>query len=181
MLQMSAFFGGPGFGAAHGAAPGSMRGMRGPGQQPPELLDPRRERDPHRIIALFARYRLRLAAVVGLIVFSSSLSMVSPFLLRSVLDNALPHRNGTLLTELVLGMIAIAIATGAIGVWQTFISNVIGQRVMHDLRAAVYRHLQRMSLGFFTRTRTGEVQSRIANDIGGIDSVVTTTALNTFS
>ncbi len=73
-------------------------------------------------------------------------------------------------------MIAIAIATGAIGVWQTYISNVIGQRVMHDLRAAVYRHLQRMSLAFFTRTRTGEVQSRIANDIGGIDSVVTTTA-----
>ena len=73
-------------------------------------------------------------------------------------------------------MIVIAIATGAIGVWQTYISNVIGQRVMHDLRAAVYRHLQRMSLAFFTRTRTGEVQSRIANDIGGIDSVVTTTA-----
>ena len=73
-------------------------------------------------------------------------------------------------------MIAIAIVTAAISVWQTYISNVIGQRVMHDLRAAVYRHLQRMSLAFFTRTRTGEVQSRIANDIGGIDSVVTTTA-----
>ena len=73
-------------------------------------------------------------------------------------------------------MIGIAIATAAISVWQTYISNVIGQRVMHDLRAAVYRHLQRMSLAFFTRTRTGEVQSRIANDIGGIDSVVTTTA-----
>src|SRR5437588_6754737 len=102
--------------------------------------------------------------------------MISPFLLRSVLDDALPHRSGTLLTKLALGMIAISIATSAIGVWQTYISNVIGQRVMHDLRAAVYRHLQRMSLAFFTRTRTGEVQSRIANDIGGIDSVVTTTA-----
>src|SRR5437763_8022179 len=144
-------------------------------EQPP-LLDPARRRDTRRVVALFGRYRLRLAAVVGLIVFSSGLSMISPFLLRSVLDRALPHRDGTLLTELVLGMIGIAIATGAIGVWQTYISNVIGQRVMHDLRAAVYRHLQRMSLAFFTRTRTGEVQSRIANDIGGIDSVVTTTA-----
>src|SRR5437660_4744201 len=134
------------------------------------------ERDTHRILALFTRYRLRLGAVIALIVFSSALSMISPFLLRSVLDNALPHRDGSLLTELVLGMIAIAVATGAIGVWQTYISNVIGQRVMHDLRAAVYHHLQRMSLAFFTRTRTGEVQSRIANDIGGIDSVVTTTA-----
>jgi ATP-binding cassette, subfamily B, bacterial len=148
----------------------------GAAEKPPDLLDPERKRDSRRIVSLFARYRFRLAAVVGLIVFSSGLSMISPFLLRSVLDDALPHRNGTLLTELVLGMIGIAIATGAISVWQTYISNVIGQRVMHDLRAAVYRHLQRMSLAFFTRTRTGEVQSRIANDIGGIDSVVTTTA-----
>ena len=73
-------------------------------------------------------------------------------------------------------MLAIAIFTAATGVWQTYISNSVGQRVMHDLRTAVYRHLQRMSLAFFTRTRTGEVQSRIANDIGGLESVVTTTA-----
>src|SRR5581483_4341001 len=81
-----------------------------------------------------------------------------------------------LLTILVVAMIAIAIANAAFSVWQTFLSNQIGQRVMHDLRAAVYEHLQRMSLAFFTRTRTGEVQSRIANDIGGLDNVVTTTA-----
>ncbi|MGZ4321768.1 MAG: ABC transporter ATP-binding protein, partial [Solirubrobacteraceae bacterium] len=139
-------------------------------------MDPERKRDPHRIMALFAPYRWRLTAVIVLIVFSSALGIVSPFLLRAVLDTALPDHNGKLLTELVLGMIGISIATAAITVWQTYISNVIGQRVMHDLRAAVYRHLQRMSLAFFTRTRTGEVQSRIANDIGGIDSVVTTTA-----
>jgi ATP-binding cassette subfamily B protein len=80
------------------------------------------------------------------------------------------------LTLTVLGMIAIAIFSQATSVWQTFLSNVVGQRVMHDLRAAVYQHLQRMSLAFFTRTRTGEVQSRIANDIGGLEAVVTTTA-----
>jgi ATP-binding cassette subfamily B protein len=133
-------------------------------------------RDNHRILRLFRPYRVRLASVIGLIVVSSAISMISPFLLRSVLDDALPHRNGTLLTELVAGMIAVAVITGAFSVWQTYIANVIGQRVMHDLRAQVYRHLQRMSLAFFTRTRTGEVQSRIANDIGAIDSVVTTTA-----
>jgi ATP-binding cassette subfamily B protein len=138
--------------------------------------EPEPHRDTRRVLRLFARYRWRLSAVIGLIVFSSGLGMISPFLLRSVLDTALPKRDGTLLSELVGGMIGIAIATAAISVWQTYISNVIGQRVMHDLRAAVYRHLQRMSLAFFTRTRTGEVQSRIANDIGGIDSVVTTTA-----
>ena len=154
---------------------GSGRGGRRRGEPPP-LMDPERKRDPHRILALFAPYRVRLAAVMGLIVFASGLGVISPFLLKAVLDTALPERNGTLLTELVLGMIGISIATAAITVWQTYISNVVGQRVMHDLRAAVYRHLQRMSLAFFTRTRTGEVQSRIANDIGGIDSVVTTTA-----
>src|SRR5438270_9453577 len=173
---MNAFFGDRGSGAAHGATPGSMRGLRGPDRERPPLLDPERQRDSHRIASLFKPYQGRLTAVIGLIVFSSGISMISPFLLRSVLDNALPHRDGTLLTELVLGMIGIAVATAAIGVWQTYISNVIGQRVMHDLRASVYSHLQRMSLAFFTRTRTGEVQSRIANDIGGIDSVVTTTA-----
>jgi ATP-binding cassette subfamily B protein len=73
-------------------------------------------------------------------------------------------------------MIGITVATTVFGVWQTYISNSIGQRVMHDLRAAVYQRLQRMSLAFFTRTRTGEIQSRIANDIGGLDNVVTTTA-----
>ena len=93
--------------------------------------------------------------------------MVSPFLLRAVLDTAIPDSDTGLLVALVAGMIAIAVATGALGVAQTLLSNTVGQRVMHDLRAAVYRHLQRLSLAFFTRTRTGEIQSRIANDIGG--------------
>jgi ATP-binding cassette subfamily B protein len=154
-----------------------MRGLGGrSGREQPPPLDPNRKRDARRVVRLFARYRLRLVSVIALIIFSAGLNMLSPFLLRSVLDDAIPHRHRGLLAALTGGMIAIAIATAAIGVWQTYISNVIGQRVMHDLRAAVYRHLQRMSLAFFTRTRTGEVQSRIANDIGGIDSVVTTTA-----
>jgi ATP-binding cassette, subfamily B, bacterial len=139
-------------------------------------MDPSRERDRHRILSLFRPYRWRLTAVLLLIVFSSGLAMLQPFLLRDVLDLGIFKHDETLLSWLVLAMIAIAIVNAALSVWQTYISNVIGQRVMHDLRAAVYRHLQRMSLAFFTRTRTGEVQSRIANDIGGIDSVVTTTA-----
>jgi ATP-binding cassette subfamily B protein len=154
-----------------------MRSLHGgSGKKPPPLMDPSRERDKHRILALFAPYRWRLSAVLSLIVFSSGLSMVSPFLLKGVLDDGIFKHETTLLTELVAGMIAIAIATSAFSVWQTYIVNVVGQQVMHDLRAAVYRRLQRMSLAFFTRTRTGEVQSRIANDIGGLDSVVTNTA-----
>ncbi|MGI8573467.1 MAG: ABC transporter ATP-binding protein [Solirubrobacteraceae bacterium] len=153
-----------------------MRGLGDPDRKPPPLMDPTRERDRGRILRLFKPYRRRLGSVLGLIVVSAGISMLNPFLLRDVLDEGIFKHNTTLLTELVLAMIAIAIATGAFGVWQTYISNSVGQRVMHDLRAAVYRRLQRMSLAFFTRTRTGEVQSRIANDIGGLENVVTTTA-----
>ncbi len=172
--------GGRGFAASHGAAgaggSSGMRSLRDGAKKPPPLMDPSRRREGHRILALFAPYRWRLGTVLALIVFSSGLSMLSPFLLKGVLDEGIFKHQTTLLTELVAGMIAIAIATNAFSVWQTYSVNVVGQRVMHDLRAAVYRRLQRMSLAFFTRTRTGEVQSRIANDIGGLDSVVTTTA-----
>jgi ATP-binding cassette, subfamily B, bacterial len=179
-FKMSAF-GDRGFGAAHGATPGSTHRVMGVGRgggdrQPPSLMDPSRQRDRGRILRLFAPYRGRLMAVLLMIVVSTGLSLVSPFLLRAVLDKGIFHHRHTLLTELVLGMIAIAIATAALNVWQTYNANVVGQRVMHDLRAAVYGRLQRMSLAFFTRTRTGEVQSRIANDIGGLDNVVTNTA-----
>jgi ATP-binding cassette, subfamily B, bacterial len=129
-----------------------------------------------RVGRLFIPYRARLTGLLSLIFISAALGVVNPFLIRSVLDNAYPNRDTTLLSELVGAMIVLAVLSGVIGVAQTWISNQVGQRVMHDLRASVYRHLQRMSLAFFTRTRTGEVQSRIANDIGGIDSVVTSTA-----
>ncbi len=172
---------GRGFAASHGAsAPGSMRSLRGGGKsdrkKPPPLMDPTRERDTRRILALFKPYRVRLFSVLALIVFSAGLSMLQPFLLRDVLDKGIGQHDTTLLAWLTIAMIAIAIVTSAFSVVQTYHSNIVGQRVMHDLRAAVYKHLQKMSLAFFTRTRTGEVQSRIANDIGGLDSVVTTTA-----
>jgi len=134
-----------------------------------------------RIAALFRPYRDRLAAVLGLIAVSAVLGMVSPFLLRDVLDRAIPEKDRDLLLALVGGMIAISVVTGVLGVAQTYLSNVVGQHVMHDLRARVYRHLQRLSLAFFTRTRTGEIQSRIANDIGGVQTVVTSTATSIVS
>jgi ATP-binding cassette subfamily B protein len=154
----------------------SLRGGGGGDRKPPPLMDPTRERDTNRILALFKPYRARLAAVLVLIVISAGVSMLNPFLLRDALDIGIFGRNDAVLTATVLGMIAIAIFSNATSVWQTYMSNQVGQRVMHDLRAAVYHRLQQMSLAFFTRTRTGEVQSRIANDIGGLDSVVTTTA-----
>jgi ATP-binding cassette, subfamily B, bacterial len=134
-----------------------------------------------RIARLFAPYRGRLAAVLALIAVSAGLGMISPFLLRDVLDEAIPNDDDRLLALLVAGMIGVSVATGVLGVGQTWLSNVVGQRVMHDLRAQVYRHLQRLSLAFFTRTRTGEIQSRIANDIGGVQNVVTSTGTSIVS
>ncbi|MCK8678611.1 ABC transporter ATP-binding protein [Streptomyces lichenis] len=134
-----------------------------------------------RILRLFRPYRGRLA-VVGLLVGASSLvSVVSPFLLREILDTAIPQGRTGLLTLLAFGMILTAVVTSVFNVLQTLISTTVGQRVMHDLRTAVYGQLQRMPLAFFTRTRTGEVQSRIANDIGGMQSTVTSTATSLVS
>src|SRR5918995_346254 len=153
-----------------------------PGQAPPRPSDPAvRKANLRRVAILFKPYRSRLAAVLGLILVSGLLGIVSPFLVRDIFDEALPQDDDRLLTFLVLGLIAIAVVTGVLGVGQTWLSNLVGQQVMHDLRAAVYRHLQRLSLAFFTRTRTGEVQSRIANDIGGVERVVTSTATSIVS
>jgi ATP-binding cassette subfamily B protein len=129
-----------------------------------------------RIGRLFAPYRWQMVIVIAIIVASSLVGVVSPFLLRAVIDTALPDRNVHLLAFLVAGMIAVAAVTSAFGVVQTWISTKVGQQVMHGLRTSVFAHLQRQSIAFFTRTRTGEVQSRITNDIGGMESVVTSTA-----
>lgn len=129
-----------------------------------------------RIGALFVPHRRPLGVVVATIVASSVVAMASPFLLREVIDVALPRQDVRLLAWLVAGMVAVAAATSVLGVLQTWISTRIGQSVMHDLRTGVFAHLQRQSIGFFTRTRTGEVQSRITNDIGGMQGVVTSTA-----
>ncbi|MFB6889904.1 ABC transporter ATP-binding protein [Kitasatospora sp. NPDC056327] len=143
--------------------------------------EPRPPTPWRRILALFRPYSGRLAVVGLLVAASAVVSVATPFLLRAVLDTAIPQGRTGLLTALVLGMVAAAVVNSVFGVLQTLISTTVGQRVMHDLRTAVYRHLQRMSLAFFTRTRTGEVQSRIANDIGGMQSTVTSTATSLVS
>jgi ATP-binding cassette subfamily B protein len=146
-------------------------------QEPPERpADPAvRRANLRRIGRLFVPYKLRLSAVLALIVVAAVLGVIPAFLLRNLLT-AIGDKDSSAISYLAAGMILIAVVTGILGVIQTLLSNQVGQRVMHDLRAAVFRHLQRLSLAFFTRTRTGEVQSRISNDIGGVQNVVTNTA-----
>jgi ATP-binding cassette, subfamily B, bacterial len=146
----------------------------------PALAEPAAGTDENvpfsRIAALFRPHRGPMAALFALLVLQAGLGVVSPFLLRAILDDALPHRDTLLISLLAIGMIAASLGSGALGVATTGLSNTIGQRVMNELRVSVYGRLQRMSLGFFTRTKTGEVLSRVFNDIGGVDNVITTTA-----
>jgi ATP-binding cassette subfamily B protein len=136
-----------------------------------------------RIAGFFSPYRGRLAFIGVLILVTVSIGVVNPILIKFVLDNLLPDGERDLgLLYLQVGlMVVLPIITSALGVWQSYLSNVVGQRVMNDLRVALYRHLQWMPLRFFTETRTGEIQSRISNDVGGVQSVVTDTAASLLS
>jgi ATP-binding cassette subfamily B protein len=148
-------------------------GATGPVEKVPKE---RRGRTIRRIVAFFKPYRGRVAIVLGAILLTSFIGLVNPILLKLLIDVAIPERNFGLLNLFVGLMIVLPIVSGLIGVGQSYLNNVIGQSVMHDLRTALYSHLQTMPLRFFTETRTGEIQSRLANDVGGIQSVVTDTA-----
>ncbi len=139
-----------------------------------------------RVVRLFRPYRFQVAVVVFFILATSGLGVVNPLLIVVVFDQALFPQGGggpnlNLLWIVGGTMAAIAVANAAMGVYQTYLTNKVGQYVMRDLRDAVYAHLQGMSLGFFTGTRTGEIQSRVSNDVGGIQSVVTTTLTDTIA
>jgi ATP-binding cassette, subfamily B, bacterial len=132
-----------------------------------------------RVIPLFRPYRVQVAFVVGLIVLTSTVGIVNPLLIQAVFNKALFVRGGPrlgLLYVLVGIMAAVPIVNGAIGILQTYETTKVGQLVMRDLRDRLYSHLETLSLAFFTNTKTGEIQSRLANDVGGVQSVVTTTA-----
>ena len=129
-----------------------------------------------RVLALFRPHRGRVAVVVAIIVVTSVVALAQPFLVREVVDVALPQQDSRLLLLAVGAMVAVAVVTQLLGVVQTWLSTQVGQRVMHELRTSVFAHLQRQSLGFFTRTRGGEVQSRLTNDVNGMQGVVTSTA-----
>lgn len=129
-----------------------------------------------RVAGLFRGHHWELAAVTGIIVIASIVGLAQPFLLRAVIDDALPSGDTRLLVWLVVGMVAVAAITGVLGVWQTWLATAMGQRVMHDLRVGVFAHLQAQSIAFFKRTRGGDIQSRLLQDVAGLQSVITTTA-----
>jgi ATP-binding cassette subfamily B protein len=150
------------------------------------ILAERPDRPPRpgttkRVAAYFKPYRLQVVVVLVIILFIAVVGLVNPFLLKLIIDDAILHRSLSKLTLYVVLMIAVPIITGLVGVWQTYLNTLIGQRVMRDLRNNLYEHLQAMSMRFFSNTRTGEIQSRLSNDVGGVQNVITNTATSVVS
>ncbi len=167
-------------GASRDGGGGGAGGGRVPGPQQKSSADIRQLAEHpvsvRRIMRLFRPHRLGLSIVIVLIMATSLVGLATPFLTRALIDSAIPNQDVDLLLALVGGLVAVTIASSAFGVVQTYLSTVIGQKVMHRMRTDLFTHLQRMHLGFFTRTRGGELQSRLTNDINGMQGVVTSTA-----
>src|SRR6266498_3630043 len=170
----------------------AMRGWyggsgRGGGEEPERSL--RAAMSDRRLlrwaVRLFVPYRRQVAVVTLAILVTAGLGVANPLLIRATFDKALfgppPQPRLGLLVALVAAMIAIPIVSSLVGVYQTYLTNSVGQSVMRNLRAALYEHLQSMPLRFFTATRTGEIQSRLANDVGGLQTVITDTASSVLS
>ena len=136
----------------------------------------RRARTLRRILVFFEPYWFQVLIVLSAILATSLIGLINPLLLGVLLDQVIIGGDYQNLNLYVGLMIVLPIITGLIGVGQSYLNNVIGQNVMQDLRGALYAHLQSMPLRFFTETRTGEIQSRLANDVGGVQAVVTDTA-----
>ncbi len=138
-----------------------------------------------RVAKSFSPYRAQIAIVSLLILVTAGLGVVNPVLIRTVFDSALFPPGGSpdfnLLWRLGGIMALVTVVTGSLGIVQSYITNRVGQRVMRDLRDRLYQHLQSLSVGFFTGTRTGEIQSRVANDVGGVQNVVTSTVTDIIS
>ena len=165
-------------GSGRGGGPGGPVARKNPADVQQVKLHPVKL---SRIAELFKPHSFTILIVVLLISAASVIGLAQPFLIRAIIDDALPHQNVALLAWLSGGLVAVAAATAAIGVVQTWMATKMGQKVMHTLRTRLFTHLQAQSLGFFTRTRSGEVQSRLTNDIAGMQSVVTSTATSVAS
>ena len=134
-----------------------------------------------RVARLFRPYRLQVGLVLFSILVTGALGVAPAFLTKEIVNRALLPHDLTLLWKLVVLMVSVPLVSGVIGVGQTYLTTVVGQRVMQDLRNRLYEHLQAMSLRFFTGARTGELQSRLQNDVGGVQNVVTNTVSSVLS
>ncbi len=157
-----------------------MRGGHGGGGgfRRPISDEPRRklrEGTLRRVVRLYRPYKWQLTVVIVLVLITAILNVATPLLLRSVIDGALEDRDRNQLVWLTVGMVIVAVASGVFNLIQAYLNTGVGLSVMRDLRRRVYSHLQKLSLSFFTRTRTGDIQSRVSNDVASTELVLTDT------
>jgi ATP-binding cassette subfamily B protein len=134
-----------------------------------------------RVFGLYAPYKWQLIAVITMVLVTAALGIVTPLLIRRVIDFSIPNSDENELFWLVGGMVAVTVASGVLNLWQAYLNTDVGLSVMRDLRRRVYGHLQRLSISFFTRTRTGDIQSRVSNDVASTELVLTDTISNVVS
>ena len=131
-----------------------------------------------RVLSYLAPYWPHEVVILICVLAVTGLGLIPPLLMRSVIDNAIPDRDYGLLNLLIIGMVALPFLSGLIGVLQSYLNALVGQRIVYDLRKQLFRHMQRMSLRFFTKTRSGEIISRINNDVAGVQSVIAGTLIS---
>jgi ATP-binding cassette subfamily B protein len=134
-----------------------------------------------RVFGLYAPYKWQLIAVIAMVLITAALGIVTPLLIRRVIDFSIPNGDETELFWLVGAMVAVTVASGVFNLWQAYLNTDVGLSVMRDLRRRVYGHLQKLSISFFTRTRTGDIQSRVSNDVASTELVLTDTISNVVS
>ena len=163
----------------HGMAGGGRYGRLA--KTPEQSAGKTDARTVRRVAAAFRPYSRQVLVVLLAIMLTGVLGIVNPYMLKYSISIGFGQERFGLLAVFVAVMVITPILSSLIGVGQTYLNTVIGQRVMRDLRNQLYAHLQHMPLKFFTNTRTGEIQSRISNDVGGVQSVVTDTAASIVS
>lgn len=134
-----------------------------------------------RVLTYAKPYRVQLALSLFTIIASAAVGALNPQLFRQLIDKALPNKDTALLDRLAIGLIAIPVFNGVIGVWQRYLNSAMGEGIIYDLRIALFAHLERMSLRFFTNSKTGELMSRLNNDVVGAQSAISGTLLGIFT
>jgi ATP-binding cassette subfamily B protein len=134
-----------------------------------------------RVFGLYAPYKWQLIAVIAMVLITAALGIVTPLMIRRVIDSSIPNGDKSELFWLVGAMIVVTVASGVFNLVQAYLNTGVGLSVMRDLRRRVYSHLQKLSISFFTRTRTGDIQSRVSNDVASTELVLTDTISNVVS
>ena len=172
--------GGMGLGGGRGGAGGGFRGIDEAAQKRLNAEAPKIDGLGRRVVALFRPYRGRIAVTGVLVVAGAGIAVIPPLIVQRIFDDALFPTDGGdpeigLLVRLVLAMVGLYVLSAVLGVVQTWFTSTVGNSVTGDLRVRLFEHLQAMELGFFTRTKTGVIQSRLQNDVGGVSGVLTNT------